>query len=669
MQHHLKYAARLATATAAVLSVFNAQAADETVGPEVIVTATRFSEPVLKAPANVSIITAEDIRNSPATNLPDVLKTTAGIDVRSLTGNMGIDTTVDMRGFGDTASSNTLILLDGQRLSPVDAGAISWSAIPLNSIQRIEIIRGAGTVLYGDQASGGVINIITDKSGKPKASMTATLGSYGYRGADAQGAGSTEQGYFNIAAHYADADGWRDNSNMDQQAISGRAGLYLPAGETFLDYAVYKDASGTPGALFNDAYRSDPTSARHPLDSQKRDGYRLRPGVSYTLSDKLKADAELSAAHEDYHANVVSFALTNDRTRDTFSFTPRLQWKHDLGSFNSETVVGMDYYDGQVKAKFNGTSFITTEKQGAEQKSTALYAQNSTELGDGWILSAGARSQRMDQSANQGAYTADFGFGPFLSPAISGDTVRTRNAYDLGLIYKSSGWRIYGKAGTTFRFANTDELFGFDPLTGNPVFAGDLKPQHGVLHEIGASFEQGTVRGKATLYRLNLSDEIGFDTGSFANVNFAPTRRNGLETELDWRLAEHTTAHFSYTYIDATFRDGVYAGKELPLVPRDKASAQLTWQCGAVGTYSAVANYVGNRRYSGDFANANGELAGYTTLDLQGSWDIKPWTLSAKLLNALDKRYAPFGGVSSGKLFFYPADARSLFVSARYQFK
>ena len=78
---------------------------------------------------------------------------------------MGIDATIDLRGFGDTANSNTLILLDGQRLNPIDSGSISWSTIPLANIERIEIIRGAGTVLYGDRATGGVINIITDKSG------------------------------------------------------------------------------------------------------------------------------------------------------------------------------------------------------------------------------------------------------------------------------------------------------------------------------------------------------------------------------------------------------------------------------------------------------------------------------------------------------------------------
>ena len=666
MQHHFKTAA----IAAAVLSTFHVFAASETVGPEVVVTATRFSERTLKSASNITVISDQDIRNSPATNLPDVLKTAAGVDVRPLYGSLGIDATVDLRGFGDTAQSNTLILLDGQRLNPIDSGSLSWSAIPINSIRRIEIIRGSGTVLYGDQASGGVINIITDKSGSSGTSLMASAGSYGYRGVDANTAAGSERGYVNIAAHYADADGWRDNSKMNQKALSGRGGLYLPYGEAFADYAIYTDKSGLPGSLLSTAYRSDPKSARNPNDSQNRDGYRFRPGFSYALSDAIRIESELSASHEKYHGDNVSFASTFDRARDTWALTPRLRWQHGLGDLTSETVIGMDYYDGDVKAEINGAAFFNTEKQGATQKSTSFYAQNSTDLTGGWLISTGLRSERMKQSASQGAYVADFGFGPFPSPAFNGDSSRTRDAYDLGLVYQSTGWRIYGKAGTTFRFANTDELFAFDPFTGNPVFAGDLKPQHGTIGEVGARFEQGPVKSKLSLYRLDLTDEIGFDGALFANVNLPSTRRNGLEAEVQWAISPSLLSQFSYTFINAKFRGGANSGKELPLVARNKATAQLSWNVGDAGRYTAIANYVGDRRYSGDFANIRGNLSGYATMDLQASWDLKPWTITAKLLNAFDQRYAAFAGYSTFRsdYFYFPADARSLFLSSRYQF-
>lgn len=626
----------------------------------IIVTASRFAEADPQVPANITVITRDDIRRSPARNLPDLLKASAGLNVVPLYGSLGIDTTVDLRGFGDSAGSNTLVLLDGQRLSPIDMGSVSWSAVPLEGIQRIEIIRGSGTVLYGDRATGGVINIITDKSGKERASLTATAGSNDARGVDGQLSGGNGKGYYNLSAHYANTDGWRENTQAEQHSMAGRAGLYLGNGEGFVDYALYKDSSGLPGSISEAIYRSNPRTARTPFDSQRREGYRLRPGISLPLSPTLDLEAELSVEHEDYHANNVSFASTFDRQRDMVSLTPRLRWRHGLGGLNSETVAGLDYYSGKVD-----NSFSSFAGQTAKQISSAAYLQNTTALTSAWSLTVGGRSQRMDQRARQEAFPL------YFMSAMTGGAVRTRNAWDAGLTYLGDGWRAYGKAGTTFRFANTDELFGLDPFTGNPVFAGDLKPQRGSLREIGASFTHGTLGGRLSLYDLRLTDEIGYDGAAFANVNFDPTRRQGLESEFDWRLASSLKAKLTYTYAEASFRSGAFDGRQIPLVPRNKAAFEVDWDSGSAGSYTALLNYVGERPYSGDFANARKKLAGYTTLDLLASWNLKPWIITARVLNATDQRYAPFAlyAPSRGDYYYYPADGRSYFLTARYDFK
>ncbi|MCH2221012.1 MAG: TonB-dependent receptor plug domain-containing protein, partial [Dechloromonas sp.] len=131
-------------AVAAAISVLACQAqAQSSELDTVVVTATRFAEADPKIPANVSVLTRDDLRNIPATNLPELLKSVAGIESRPLYGPLGMDATVDMRGFGSTATSNTLILVDGMRMNPADMGSIIWSAIPLSGIERIEIMRGS----------------------------------------------------------------------------------------------------------------------------------------------------------------------------------------------------------------------------------------------------------------------------------------------------------------------------------------------------------------------------------------------------------------------------------------------------------------------------------------------------------------------------------------------
>ena len=624
----------------------------------VIVTATRFNDADPTVAANISVITRQDIRNTPATNLPDVLSTRAGVDVRQLGGVMGRDATVDIRGFGATATSNTLILVDGLRVNPVDLGSIIWSSIPLESVERIEIIRGSGTVLYGDGATGGVINIITDKSGRPRAAVTATLGSKDFKGADAQLANGNDKAYYNLFASYADANGYRDNGQQDQQSISGRAGWLLDRGEVFADFAAYKESAGQPGAIFSAPYHNNPTSTRFSENKEDRNGYRIRPGVSYRLNDRLAFEVELAQDHQELDAKYVSRNSTSDRTRDTTSFTPRLRWQHDLGTLTSETVVGFDYYDGEFTADNKGFA-----NQDASQESTAFYLQNITKFTPNLSLTLGGRSQRMKQNARQDAYA------PFFSPAASGHATRTKTAYDLGLAYARNDWRVYGKTGTSFRFANLDELFGFDAFF-NPVFAGNLKPQHGTTNEIGGSIAVGPATIRASIYRLDLDDEIGYDDALGTNTNYPKTRRKGAELEVDWKIAESLQARLSYAYTDAEFREGVNSGNEIPLVASNLASAQLTWNAGRSGSYSAAARHVGERLYLNDFANAQGMLSGYTTLDLQAVWNLKPWKITAKLLNALDKKYSPNAGYSAFRndTFYYPADPRSIFVSGRFDF-
>ena len=626
----------------------------------IVVTATRFAEQAPAVPGNVTIISRDDIRTSPARNIPDLLKNSAGVMVSPLYGSMGIDAAVDLRGFGDTAGNNTLILIDGQRMNPLDMSGIDWSIIPLASIERIEIMRGAGSVLYGDRATGGVINIVTDKSARTAAAASVGVGSFNSRQADGELSWGGNAGYGNLKAHYGATDGWRKNNQADQASLAGRLGWAFSRAEIFTDFAVFNESTGTPGSIAENTYRTDPKQARTPFDTQRKDGYRLRPGVSVQLSEALRLEAEVALDHAEQHFDSVSFGSTSDRQRNMVSVTPRIRWAHGLGSLKSESVLGADYYSGDVANQYS--SYANNR---AEQDSTAVYLQNTTNLTEHMTITLGGRTQRVKQTANQDAYPAWF------MPAVSGSSEHTRSAVDAGLVYRQNDWRVYGKFGTTFRFANTDELFGYDALTGNPVFAGNLQPQHGTIGELGGSATFGPLSLQLAAYQMDLKDEIGYDGAQGANINFDPTRRRGLETEVAWRITSTLKTQLAYTYTDAKFREGVYRDKSVPMVPNNKASLRINWQGGQIGNYGLSANYIGDRRFSGDYANQLKMLSGYTTLDLVADWRVGPVTVSAKVLNLTDKHYAPFALYSPSRsdYYYYPADGRAVFVSARYDFK
>lgn len=654
------------TAIASLLaSLFstNIHAADNLQTEDVVVTATRFSENTPPIAANISIITKQDFQDTPAISIPDILKTRADINVVPLYGNQGIDASADIRGFGDSAGSNTLVLLDGQRLNSVDSSNIQWAAIPMQALERIEIIRGGGSVLYGDRASGGVINLITDKSGKPALSATATVGSYGYKSLDGYAAGGNGEAYFNTFLHSSDSNGWRENSKSNQLSLSGRGGVNWDTNEAFMDYSVYHSGNGLPGSINSETYRRDPREARTPDDFQTKEGYRLRPGVSMEISQNIRFNGELAFSDEDQHFNNASFSSTSDRNLKTISFTPRLRWQHGLGSLTSETVTGFDYYNGRIASDYS--SFVP---QDAKQISKALYLQNLTSLNEKLDLNFGLRTQNMQQHATQ-ATSAD----PLF---LSGASDRTRSVYDLGLNYHEQHWGAYTKIGSSFRFANTDELFGFDSLTGNPVFAGDIKPQYGRNKEIGVNFKADGLDAKVAAYRSDITDEIGYDGNKAMNVNFDPTRHQGIEAELSWQISHELRSMLAYAYTDAEFRSGVYDGKRLPSVPQNKATAQLTWVSPGYGRYAAQLNYVGSRYVSGDFTNTLNKLPSYTTVDLRAGWDVKPLKITLTALNIFDKKYSPYAlyaldpatGYTKSDYFFFPADGRSAYLSVGYDF-
>lgn len=649
-----------------------AETLPEFVGDTIVVTPTRFEESAPRTPGNLIVITQQDIERTPTTSVPDLLAGTVGTMVTPLYGALGIDSSVSLRGTGSggTTTSNTLVLLNGQRLNPIDSGSIDWSLIPLSSIERIEVMPGSGTVLYGDRSTGGVINIITKKAADTRY-VSAGVGSYGLRELSMQtgaSAGSTDGSlYF----QYGASDGWRTNSNQERYSLGGRVNFLNEAGKrAFVDLAAFQENLGQPGGLWRAEYVADPTQSLHPHDSSDRKGFRIRPGFEIDLSPDVRFDADLVFSRDErsgYSDPTNAVEQTRDLSRDFVSFSPKLRIRHWLGGLRNQATVGFDYYRGTTDSLTSPTG-RQAYTQAATQTSDAVYAQNVTDLNAHLALTLGVRSQRLEQSASQSAYTDPYG----SYPAMSGHSVDTREAYEAGLSYRADDWKVYGRVGTSYRFPNTDELYGLDPITYDPVFAFGLRPQHGTTYEIGGTKKIGLGSLGFSVYQQDLKDEITSDPNG-GNMNIPATRRRGTELSANLKLTSALRGNLGVTLEDAEVRAGSYAGKDMPLVPKVQASAGLTWSKTAAAAYSARLNYVGERRYGDDYANAAGYLAGYAKLDLLASWRIRDWTIDAKVLNATDKKYAAYAGYGwhSGPYdtFYYPADRRTFGVSARYDFR
>ena len=201
----------------------------------VLINATRFPEDARRLPASVTVLSADDIRKSAARTLPELLTEQVGITMKDFFGNNASSTSVDLRGYGVTGTQNTLILVDGRRVTDIDLSGVQWAAIPLASVERIEILRGTGAVLYGDGATAGVVNVVTRSpltQGR-RAEVLGRVAGYGTIEGQLYASFATQGFGINAALHGYDSDGYRANNRNEQQNSS--AHLRWGPGESFVD--------------------------------------------------------------------------------------------------------------------------------------------------------------------------------------------------------------------------------------------------------------------------------------------------------------------------------------------------------------------------------------------------------------------------------------------------
>jgi iron complex outermembrane receptor protein len=225
---------------------------------------------------------------------------------------------------------------------------------------------------------------------------------------------------------------------------------------------------------------------------------------------------------------------------------------------------------------------------------------------------------------------------------------------------------VYFKATRSARVATVDELFELDPVTFLQVFS-DLDPQTGNGMDLGVKYRREAVMLHANGYYMRMKNEIHFDPDTFTNINLDPTKRYGLE--LSGRLAATATLDLQadFTYMRAQFRNGPYAGNEVPLVPRNTASAMAIWKYSAATDFVAAVNFVGKKYFDNDQANDFGrKIPSYETMDLQASHRYRGFRLVARINNLFDKKFYDYGvrsTFSPGVYNAYPLPERTFLIT------
>ena len=631
--------------------------ATETTLPPILVSATRSEREEILIPASITVITRQEIDKYQTRKLSEILQFRGGIQLDDPSGN-GESATIDMRGFGPTAGSNTLILVDGRRLNnSSDASSPDLNSIDPSNIERIEIIQGSAGTLFGNQAVGGMINIVTRKPQAFEARLMGGVGDYaGYRIRGEIGDRLSEGLSYRLSAHQSENDNYRDNSETDRKGLNLRTDLAYAGGNLFFEYQYLDDYQALPGSLFADELTVDRQQSIDVYAGDFSHTYTHvgRLGLSQDLTRHWTFEGEMTCRdnQRDFQSSFRGFPgaeATQDRR--VGSLNPRFLGAYSLAAGELLITTGADFEQTDYELR---TSF---GPQLLDQEIQAYYAQVVLPISPRWSATTGIRHAKIENTISNE-----------LDPAEQLDDEVTVGS--LGTVFKPTPeWRLFLRADQNYRFATVDEHTNV--VHGQPV---GIRNQTGTSYETGIAWSRAAALAKLVVYRLDLQDEISFDASSYSNTNLDQTRRQGAILEAQWPLTPQLLIGGSFTYTDPKITDGEFEGKRIPLASARTARLFTDWDMDANWSLLTEALYASERVLGGDFTNRFEPMDGYTRLNTSLSFDQAPWRLSLKINNLLDEKYNGSGAVGYDETFtlrdaYFPASGRNAWLSMEYRFE
>ena len=633
----------------------------------VVVTGTRAERNIERVPANVTVIDEEGIRSSNAKTVVDLLRSEEGIVVRDLLGH-GKTAQVDLRGFGETGPYNTLVLVDGRRVNEIDLSGVDWTQIPLEQIERIEIVRGTGTVLYGDNAVGGVINIITKiPSEKLTVVGGAVAGSYSRNKEQFSVTGGGRNLTVSLFASYDSTDGYRDNGEFRAKDVGGKI-VFDPTELLSLNLSgsYHSDEYGLPGPLTEEKVKVDRKSTTNPLDEAEGTDQYLKLGCTTDLENYGSIVADVSyrdgKSEAQFPDPTAVFPQASNTDSETWAVTPRYVWDGELYNHPNTLIIGIDFYWSEQDIRsFGGFLIPLTTQTGVsniERDSCGIYFNNQFSLLENLIFSLGARHERVAYN-----YTVrDLSPAP-LAPLDHAVTER-ENAYSVGLTFLYSGKSsVFARANRSLRFPLTDEVVIYDFLTGKIRANTALKPQRGQHYEVGVRhYVAPDIQARFTLFHAEIDDEIFYNPSTFTNENHPETLHQGIEVGTKVDLLKRLAVFGNYTYEKARFEKNPYKNNDIPAVPRHKANLGFRIHDTIPGLiFSADYNYVGSSYAISDQANDFEKLEHHYTINARLSYEWKMLKAFVGVNNITDQTYSEYAVMDSflTRRNFYPAPERN----------
>ncbi|MDD5504516.1 MAG: TonB-dependent receptor [Candidatus Omnitrophica bacterium] len=633
----------------------------------IVVTPSRFETGVTGITSSFSVISGDEINNDNGSVL-DILRRQAGVHVSDYYGNSA-KASVDLRGFGETAQMNTLVLVDGRRVNSSDLSGVDWYQIPKEVIERIEIMKGSGSVLYGDNAAGGVINIITKKSVKPY-SVKLEQRFASYRGFTSLAQAGLLQDNIGIMvnARRDKTDGYRQNSRLKGTDFFGSL-RYSMNDNIMCDFdAHYNELDlGFPGAFSEDDLKSrSRRDSKYKDDSLNQEDWYLYAYPQVKINDNILLASGFGMRQKNSTSDWASSNKDTGKTEiETYNITPNMA----LNIYDKYKVVaGLDYYKDANEARdYARTAGSLTGESDIKKRSTGYYVQAEANPVKPLFVNAGYRYERAEYvfiyKDYQGYYTN-----------VDDKKTMDAQALNAGLSYVFFETnKAYMNFSKSFRLPATDEflLYDWTIWPAGRFINTALRPQEGYSYTAGLDIAFADIAVvKASGFWMEMKDEIYFDPYLYENRNYDDdTKRKGFETRLDMFINKHISLYASYTFTKANFSGGRFDGNDVPAVPRHIFAAGAGLRLGQF-SFNIDCRDTGKSRLISDQDNLKGYLKGYMVVDAGAAFTHKELTLFCKVNNVFNEKYSEYGVRSTmyDTRNYYPAPERNFVAGLKFEF-
>ena len=580
----------------------------EEIFEEVVVSATRYERPLSNIGSSISLISAEDMEKSQTVFVQDILQNIPGLSLNQ-NGSFGGVSSVRIRG---ASSSQTVILIDGVQVNDTSSpgGSYNFASLDPSGIERIEVLRGPQSILYGSDAIGGVINVITKSgAGDTGGSLFAEAGSYNTYRAGGNIAGSSDRLNFSLSASGITTDGISKADEND--------------GNTEDDGYRHITLHGKIGGKISENLKLQMigryTDSRNEFDS-------------FGPSD----GDQVGFAEEFLVAGRGMFDFLDGALKNTLSVEySTMDRRNESGGIETSAAKGsrfnLDYF-GHYKVSENVDLSFGLQHEETRSKSVSplkfnidsIFSELSWQSGDGLTVTAGLRYDDHNQ------------YGGTTTPRL------TASYY-----FESSGSKIFANWGEGFKAPSIFQLTYICGFCGLTEPNSDLKPEQSSGWEVG--FEQALMDDRvhvtATYFDQKITNMIDFDF-SVGYGNIDNVRTKGVELSLDLRLTDTLSIGGNYTFTNATDRD---SGNDLIRVPRNAAFAEIQWQ--ATPAFGLALNMTYNGKESDTWTPGTD---GWTRFDLKAAYNINNIVeLYARVDNLFDREYQQVYGYGTPDRSFY----------------